>query len=86
MHGQLFRLINQAKLQNYGNKSMFNYGFEIPKNYKHAIMIDIQNGNALWQDATKLELKSMAYYEVFKNLGYKAAPPHKYKTIQAHLI
>ena len=28
----------------------------------------------------------MAAYEVFKDLGHKAAPPHEYKTIQVHLI
>ena len=84
--GQLFRLINQAKLHNFENKPLFKYGYEIPKNYKHAIEIDRQSRNTLWQDATKLEFDFMTAYEVFKDLGYKAAPPPKYKTIQVHLI
>ena len=40
----------------------------------------------LWQDATKLELKSMEAYEVFKDHGHKATPPPGYKVIRAHLI
>jgi hypothetical protein len=61
---------------------MFKYGFEIPKSYKHALEVDKQNGNTLWQDATKLELESMAAYDVFKDHGYKATPPPGYKTIK----
>ena len=68
------------------NKPKFRFGFEIPENYKHDIEIDKWNGNTHWQDVTKLELESMAAYEVFKNLGHKATPPPKYKTIQVHLI
>ena len=41
---------------------------------------------SLWQDATNLEFESMAAYKVFKDLGHKAAPPPKYKTIQVQLI
>ena len=79
--GQLFRLISQAKLQNCKNKPKFKCSFEISRNCKDAIEIDKQNGNTLWQDTTKLEHDSMAAYKVFKELGYKAAPLSKYKTI-----
>ena len=54
MQGKLFRLINQVKLRNFRNKPKFKYGYEIPKNFKHAVEIDKRNGNTLWQDATKL--------------------------------
>ena len=86
MQGKLFRLINQVKFRNFGNKPKFKYGFEIPRNFKHAVEIDKRNGNTLWQDATKLELDSMAAYDVFKDLGHNAAPPPKYKKIRVHLI
>ena len=81
MQGKLFQLINQVKFRNFGNELKFKYGFEIPKNFKHTVKIDKQNGNTLWQDATKLELESMAAYDVFKDLGYNAVPPLKYKKI-----
>ena len=84
--GQIFILINQVKFQNFGNKTKSEYGFEIPKNYKHALEIDKRIGNTLWQDATKLELESMAVYDVFKDQGYKATSPPGYKTIRVHLI
>ena len=38
--GQTFRLVNQVKLQNFGNKTKFKYGYQIPKNFKHAMEID----------------------------------------------
>ena len=86
MQSKLSQLINQVKFRNFGNKPKFKYGFEIPRNFKHAVEIDKWNGNTLWQDATKLELDSMAAYDVFKDLGHNAAPPPKYKKIRVHLI
>ena len=83
---KLFRLINQVKFRNFGSKPKFKYGFEIPKNYKHAIEIDKRNGNTRWQDATELELESMAAYDVFRDHGYDAKPPPGYKNIRVHLI
>ena len=50
--GQLFRLINQVKLWNFGNKPKFKYVFETTKSFKHAIEINKQNGSTPWQDAT----------------------------------
>ena len=45
-----------------------------------------KNENTFWQDATKLELESMAAYEVFKDFGHKDTSPPKYKPIWVHLI
>src|SRR6476661_3733243 len=62
------------------------YGYEVPRDFRHAVEIDEQNGNTKWQDATKLELASMEAYQVFKDQGYKADPPPGYKVIRVHLI
>jgi hypothetical protein len=43
--------VNQAKLQAQHSASKFKYGYEIPRNYAHAIQLDERNGNQLWQDA-----------------------------------
>ena len=84
--GQLFRHINQVKIQSFGSKPKFKYGFEIPRNYKHAVDIDKRNGNTKWQDATALELESMAAYDVFKDYGHQSVSPQGYKKIRVHLI
>ena len=35
------------------------YGIEIPKNWQQAVALDQKNGNTLWQDAIKKEMKNV---------------------------
>ena len=79
-------MANQAKLRQLYSTPKFKYGFEIPRNYNHAIKIDQDNGNTKWQDATKLEQGSMDEYQVFTDKGHRAEPPPGYKVIRVHLI
>ena len=82
----MLREINLAKFRKHTTRVKFKYGYEVPKDFKHAVDTDQRNGNTLWQDATKLELESMEAYRVFKDHGHKATPPLGYKVIRAHLI
>ena len=82
----MLREVNLAKLRKHTIRTKFKYGCEVPRDFKHTVDIGQQNGNTLWQDATKLKLKSMEAYEVFKDHGHKAMPPPGYKVIRAHLI
>ena len=82
----MLREINLAKLGKYRTRAKFKYGYEVPKDFKHAAEIDQRNGNTLWQDATKLKMESMEDYQVFKDTGMNATPPPDYKTIRVHLI
>ena len=82
----MLREVNLAKLRKYNKRAKFKYGYEVPRDYRHAVEIDQHNGNTLWQDATRLELESMEAYQVFKDHGYKATPPPDYKVIRVHLI
>ena len=83
---KLFRMINQAKLRSFRTAPRYKYGFEIPKNYKHAVEIDHRNGNKRWQDATELEMGTMDNYQVFEDYGKGAPIPQGYKQIRVHLI
>ena len=74
-------MANQAKLRSFHTAPRYKYGFEIPRNYEHAVKLDEQNGNTRWQDAITLEIELMCSYSVFKSIGYKAAIPHSYKRI-----
>src|SRR5687767_5164979 len=80
------REANLAKLGKYRTQAKFKYGYEIPKDFKHAIEIDQCNGNILWQDATRLKMDSMDKYQVFKDIRPNTTPPPDYKTIRVHLI
>ena len=82
----MFWFANLAKLWKYSTRAKYNYGYEIPWDFKHAVKIDQQNGNTKWQDATKTELESMEAYQVFKDHGHNADPPPGYKVIRVHLI
>lgn len=63
------RLINQAKLGSYKHTNKYMYVYRIPRDYAKAVVFDLENGNTLWQDATKLEMIQMEDYKVFKDMG-----------------
>jgi hypothetical protein len=82
-------LVAKAKLQSSQQRApKFKYGYEIPRDYAHAVEIDERNGNRLWQDAVDLEFKSVNEYNTFKDIGHqsKTSPPAGYKRIRVHLV
>jgi hypothetical protein len=83
-----FRLVNQAKLRSFRTAPRFKYGFEIPKDYDHAMFLDRRNGNTKWQDANKLEFDQLDDYHTFQDIGHSktATPPSGYKKIRVHLV
>jgi hypothetical protein len=86
-HELKFRhLVNQAKLRSYHLAPCYKYGYEVPRDYKHAMELDIRNGNKLWREATDLELSQLNEYNTFKDFGPQASAPHGYKKIRAHLV
>ena len=58
------------------------YGIKIPKSIRHALEIDRENGNTMWHDAIKMEMKNnrVAFEEytgdVSKLVGYKKITGH----------
>ena len=44
---------------------MYQFGYLIPRHYKHALEMDKINGNSRWYDATKMELDQIKKYQVF---------------------
>ncbi|GAX27530.1 hypothetical protein FisN_UnNu102, partial [Fistulifera solaris] len=87
-HKKFVRMINQSKLRSYNSAPRYKYGFEIPRNYAHAMRLDEQNKNTKWKDAVALELLQIEEYHTFKDLGHKSTvkPPPGYKRIRVHLV
>ena len=81
---KMLRMINQAKLSSYRSSPKYMYGFEVPKNYNHAMEIDEKNGNTKWGDAISLEMKQLMDYQTFKDYGHKV--PLGHKKIRTHLV
>ena len=47
----------------------YKHGWKVPRDYAHAIQLDIQNGNNNWKDPVDLEIEQIKEYEVFKDYG-----------------
>ena len=45
------------------------HGWEIPRDYAHALQLDIQNGNNKWKGSIDLEVEQIKEYQVFKDYG-----------------
>ena len=56
---KLTRAINQTKIRQVRRSTIYHFCFLIPRDYKHAIEWDEQNGNSKWYDATKLEMNEI---------------------------
>ena len=47
----------------------YKHGWEVPRDYAHALQLDIQNGNNKWKDVVDLEIEQIKEYQVFKDYG-----------------
>ena len=83
---KFFRMANQAKLCSFCTTPKFKFGFEIPRDYKHALWLDQRNGNNKWELATALEMGQLEEYDVFKDMGKGVKLPEGYKKIRVHLV
>ena len=63
---ELSRNQNIDKPKHQENKK---HGWEVPRDYAHALQLDIQNGNNKWKDAIDLEIEQIKEYQVFKDFG-----------------
>ena len=70
------------------------FGYQIPRNYDEALLLDKANRNSKWYDAVQLELQQIAEYNTFRDHGQAIyyrnktvtnAPPD-YKKIRVHLV
>jgi hypothetical protein len=83
---KLFRMINQAKLRSFHTAPRYKCGFEVPRNYQHAVKLDKPNGNTKWVDAINVETQVMKDYQVFKDLKVKDIIPYVYKLITVTIV
>ena len=64
------------------------YGYQVPKDYEEAMLLDKQNENTRWGDCTNLEMQQLQDYQVFieKGLFSDTSIPIGFKNIWVHLI
>jgi hypothetical protein len=82
----LYCQASQALLFQYIYK--YKYGYEAPRKYNHAMLLDEKNGKNLWKDAVALELQQCYDYQTFEDKGHhtKGIPPNGYKKICVHFV
>mmetsp|Transcript_20329 Transcript_20329/g.42624 ORF Transcript_20329/g.42624 Transcript_20329/m.42624 type:complete len:1867 (-) Transcript_20329:137-5737(-) len=78
--------INAANRRSNPSQVRYKFGVRIPRNYKEAVFLDEQNGNTLWQDAIKLELKQLQSYRTFRDLGKGANPEEGFHKIGVQFV
>jgi hypothetical protein len=83
---KLFHEANQAKLRSFRTTPQYMYGIKIPRDFEHAVQLDLQNGNTLWQECTELEMQQLHQYRTFKDIGTGTLPPEGYKRIKVQLV
>ena len=66
----------------------YQFGFLIPRDYKHVLELDKLNGKSRWYDATKKELSSLAMGKpnIVPNLKRILNAPQDYQKIKVHLV
>ena len=79
----LTRDINQTKIRQVRRSVTYQFGYLIPRDYKHALDLDKINGNSRWYDATKKELDQINKYQVFMTMGEPSMIPNEKRITSA---
>jgi hypothetical protein len=64
----------------------YKFGIQVPKGIKNAIDLDKKNGNQLWKEAIKTELKQLTDYQKFIVLDSGEDIPTRYQKIPYHMV
>ena len=66
---RLIRTLKKSKYRQARASRKYKHGWEVPRDYAHALQLDIHNGNNKWKEAIDLEIKQIKEYQVFKDFG-----------------
>ena len=90
---RLIRTLKKSKYRQAKASRKYKHGWEVPRDYAHALQLDIQNGNNKWKDAIDLEIEQIKEYQVFKDYGRAAYEnckitnaPKRYQKIRVHFV
>ena len=66
---------------------------KFPRDYAHAVQLDVQNGNNKWRDAIDPEIEQIKKYQVFKDhcravyeKNKVVNAPKEYQKIRVHFV
>jgi hypothetical protein len=64
----------------------YKFGIQVTRGIKNFIELDGKNGNTLWEDAIKTELKQLSDYQTFLVLDSGEVIPNGYQKIPYHTV
>ena len=64
----------------------YKFGIQVPKGIKNAIDLDRKNGNYLWEETIKTELKQLIDYQTFIVLDSEENIPIGYQKLPYHMV
>ena len=64
---KMSRMANQAKLRSFRAAPKYQYGFEVPRDYNHAVQINKSNKNSKWQEAVTLEMDQPSTSQIIRS-------------------
>ena len=88
---RLIRTLKKSKYRQAKASRKYKHRWEVPRDYAHAIQLDIQNGNNKWKDAIDLEIeqiKEIRYSKILGRLSMKRTklPMHQRDTKRSEYI
>ena len=89
---RLIRAVKQSRIRQVRASARYQHGFQVPKDYNDAIILDKENSNTHWQDAMDLELTQIHEYKVFKDTckaqfhNGKVVTPDGFQKIRVHFV
>ena len=66
---RLIRTLKKSKYRQARASRKYKHGCEVPRDYAHALQLDIHNGNNKWKEAIDLEIEQIKEYQVFTDVG-----------------
>jgi hypothetical protein len=80
------RMCLQAKLQTERRGPTYKFGILLPTDRNHALRIDKDNDDHLWETSLGTEMDQIAEYNTFRNMGRGAKPPRDHQRIRVHFV
>ena len=66
---RLIGILKKSKYRQARVSRRYKHGWEVPRDYAHALQLDIHNDNNKWKEAIDLEIERIKEYQVFKDPG-----------------
>ena len=90
---RLIRTLKKSKYRQARASRKYKHGWEVPRDYAHALQLDIHNGNNKWKEAIDLKIEQIKEYQVFKDSGkavydkkHITNAPKRHQKIRVHYV